>query len=128
MVGYAYNDFVISTLAHALGQFEDERKYIGRSGGLENMFNPTHHSVANSVDTGFKGFLQPRYMNGTFGYQDPLFCSPLFNFTGCCLNPYGRETYEGSIWMYTLYVPGDMAFLTTKLGRKDTFVKRLDWL
>jgi putative alpha-1,2-mannosidase len=67
-------------------------------------------------------------MNGTWGYQDPIFCSPLLDFTGCYLNPSGRETYEGPVWLYSFFAPGDMATLITTLGGKDTFVKRLDWL
>lgn len=127
-VEYAYNDFVISTLARAFGQTDDAAKYLGRSGNWKNMFNPTQRSIVNGVDTGFEGFLQPRYMNGTFGYQDPIYCSPLLAFTGCYLEPSGGETYEGPIWLYTFFVPGDMASLITTLGGTDTFVKRLDWL
>jgi putative alpha-1,2-mannosidase len=127
-VEYAYNDFVIATLARELGHADDAQKYLGRSENWMNMFNPAQRSVVNGADTGFEGFLQPRYMNGTFGYQDPIFCSPLLNFTGCYLNPSGRETYEGPIWMYTFYVPGNMASLISTLGGTDTFVRRLDWL
>ncbi|KAF2626628.1 glycoside hydrolase family 92 protein [Macroventuria anomochaeta] len=127
-VEYAYNDFAISILASALGYFSDAAKYLGRSGNWKNMFNPTQRSIVKGQDTGFQGFLQPRYLNGTWGYQDPIFCSPLLNFTGCYLNPAGRETYEGPIWMYTFYVPGDQASLIDTLGGTDTFIKRLDWL
>ena len=81
----------------------------------------------NETDTGFVGFLQPKYLNGTWGYQDPIFCSPLLNFTSCYLNPDGHETYEGSSWLYTFYVPQDMASLITTLGGPATFVNRLDY-
>jgi putative alpha-1,2-mannosidase len=127
-VEYAYNDFVIATLARALNHPEDYQKYLARSGHWMNMFKPDQRSIVNGVDTGFTGFLQPRYMNGTWGYQDPIFCSPLLDFTGCYLNPSGRETYEGPVWLYSFFAPGDMATLITTLGGKDTFVKRLDWL
>ena len=127
-VEYAYNDFAISTLARALGHSEDANKYLDRSGNWKNIFNPTQKSIVNGQDTGFEGFLQPRYLNGTFGYQDPIYCSPLLNFTGCYLNPSGGETYEGPVWLYTFYVPGDMASLISTLGGTDTFIKRLDWL
>jgi putative alpha-1,2-mannosidase len=83
--------------------------------------------LANETDTGFVGFLQPKYLNGTWGFQDPIFCSPLLNFTSCYLNPDGHETYEGSSWLYTFYVPQDMASLITTLGGPSTFVKRLDY-
>ena len=127
-VEYAYNDFTIALLARGLGHTADYEKYLARSGNWRNMFKADQRSVVKGVDTGFEGFLQPRYMNGTWGYQDPIFCSPLLDFTGCYLNPAGRETYEGPVWLYTFFVPGDMATLIDTLGGRDTFVRRLDWL
>ncbi|KAL5116602.1 hypothetical protein ACEQ8H_005480 [Pleosporales sp. CAS-2024a] len=126
-VEYAYNDFTIATLARALGHTADYNKYLGRSGNWKNMFNPDQRSIVNGVDTGFRGFLQPRYTNGSWGYQDPIFCSPLLNFTSCYLNPDGGETYEGPVWLYTFFAPGDMASLIKTLGGPDTFVQRLNW-
>jgi putative alpha-1,2-mannosidase len=84
-VEYAYNDFVIALLAREFGHTEDFAKYLGRSGNWRNMFKEDQRSVVNGTDTGFVGFLQPRYMNGSWGYQDPIFCSPLLDFTGCYL-------------------------------------------
>ncbi|KAK5006359.1 hypothetical protein LTR28_006588 [Elasticomyces elasticus] len=92
------------------------------------MFNEAQNSSINGTDTGFTGFLQPKYMNGTWGFQDPIFCSPLLNFTSCYLNPDGHETYEGSAWLYSFFVPGDMASLIITLGGSQTFVRRLDYL
>lgn len=127
-VEYAYDDFVIALLAKELGHLDDYNKYLSRSGNWKNMFKADQTSIINGTDTGFVGFLQPRYLNGTWGYQDPIFCSPLLDFTGCYLNPGGRETYEGPVWLYTFFVPQDMATLITTLGGHDTFVRRLDWL
>lgn len=91
------------------------------------MFKADQKSLINGTDTGFTGFLQPRYMNGTWGFQDPIFCSPLMDFTGCYLNPSGGETYEGPVWLYTFFAPGDMATLIRTLGGAEQFVKRLDF-
>jgi putative alpha-1,2-mannosidase len=91
------------------------------------MFKADQTSLINDTDTGFVGFLQPKYMNGTWGYQDPIFCSPLMDFTGCYLNPSGRETYEGPVWLYSFFAPGDMATLINTLGGRETFVRRLDF-
>ncbi|OAA53614.1 glycoside hydrolase family 92 protein [Niveomyces insectorum RCEF 264] len=77
------------------------------------------------VDSGFAGFLQPRYLNGTFGYQDPALCQPLFNFTACYLTTTGHETYEGGSWLYTFYAPHDMAGLIARLGGPAAFTARL---
>ena len=46
----------------------------------------------------------------------------------CYLTLNGHETYEGSPWLYTFYVPGDTAALVETLGGKESFVKRLDFL
>jgi putative alpha-1,2-mannosidase len=84
-VEYAYDDFCIALLAREFGHEQDYLKYLERSGNWKNMFKPDQRSEINGVDTGFVGFLQPRYMNGSWGYQDPIFCSPLQEFTGCYL-------------------------------------------
>lgn len=126
-VEYAYNDFVIATMAKALGKTDDYNKYLKRSGNWKNMFKSDQTSLINGKDTGFVGFLQPRYANGSWGFQDPIWCSQLLDFTGCYLNPSGGETYEGPVWLYTFFVPGDMATLVKTLGGADSFVKRLDF-
>lgn len=126
-VEYAYNDFCIAVLAREFGHTDDYQKYLTRSGNWINMYKADQKSDINGVDTGFVGFLQPRYMNGSWGFQDPIFCSPLLEFTGCYLNPSGHETYEGSCWLYTFYVPGDMATLVQTLGGPSEFVRRLDY-
>nr|POF16420.1 putative secreted glycosidase [Quercus suber] len=128
-VEYAYNDFCIAEMAQDMSKQSDYDKYYERSQywRRSNMYNPSQTSFINGSDTGFTGFLQPRFINGTWGYQDPIFCSPLLNFTSCYLNPDGHETYEGSAWLYTFFVPQDMASLITTLGGAETFVRRLDY-
>lgn len=115
----------------------DAEKYLERSKNWKNMFHPTSRSRLNTtgshdlndlVDSGFQGFLQPRYLNGTFGYQDPAICTGLFNFTSCYLNPAGHETYEGGSWLYTFYVPHDQATLIPALGGRQEFTRRLEFL
>ena len=127
-VEYAYDDFCIAEIARGLGNDADYEKYTARSTNWKNMFKADQSSSLNGTDTGFTGFLQPRFLNGTWGFQDPAFCSPLLNFTSCYLNPDGHETYEGSSWLYTFFVPGDMATLITTLGGPTPFVRRLDFL
>ncbi|TVY80445.1 putative secreted glycosidase [Lachnellula suecica] len=135
-VEYAYNDFCIAEVAKGLGQTADAEKYLARSDNWKNMYKADQNSSVNgttgyvneTVDTGFTGFLQPKYPNGTWGFQDPSLCSPLYNFTSCYLNPDGHETYEGSSWMYTFFVPQDMATLVTTLGGPEAFVDRLSYL
>lgn len=127
-VEYAYDDFCIATMAKSMGNEDDYQKYLNRSGNWLNMYLDNQTSTVNGQDSGFTGFLQPKYINETWGYQDPTLCSALNDITGCYLNPDGHETYEGSSWLYTFFVPGDMATLITTLGGNDSFVKRLDFL
>ncbi|KAI4152335.1 MAG: hypothetical protein LQ340_002968 [Diploschistes diacapsis] len=127
-VEYAYDDFCVAQMAKGLGHMDDYQKYLGRSGYWQNLFKADQTSTLNGTDTGFTGFFQPKFLNGTWGFQDPAFCSPLLNFTSCYLNPDGHETYEGSAWLYSFFVPQDMAGLISTLGGADTFVKRLDYL
>ncbi|ETS82234.1 hypothetical protein PFICI_07236 [Pestalotiopsis fici W106-1] len=127
-VEYAYNDFCIAQIAQSLGKQDDYEKYLGRSHNWINLYNPSQTSSINGTETGFAGFLQPKYLNQTFGVQDPIFCSPLLNFESCYLNPGGHETYEGSSWLYTFFAPHDHATLIATLGGPDEFVRRLDYL
>ncbi|EFY88764.1 alpha-1,2-mannosidase, putative subfamily [Metarhizium acridum CQMa 102] len=136
-VEYSYNDFCIAEMARDLNKAADAEKYLKRSTNWKNLFDPTSRSKLNTtgshdpaglVDSGFHGFLQPRYLNGSFGYQDPAICTALFNFTSCYLNPDGHETYEGGSWLYTFQVPHDQATLITMLGGAGEFVRRLEFL
>jgi putative alpha-1,2-mannosidase len=101
-VEYAYNDFCIATMANKTGRSDDYSKYLGRAQNWKNIFNSDTTSSINGVDTGFVGFFQPKYDNGSWGTQDPIFCSPLLDFTSCYLFEENYETYEGSVWLYTL--------------------------
>ncbi|KAE8146224.1 glycosyl hydrolase family 92-domain-containing protein [Aspergillus avenaceus] len=123
-VEYSYNDYCLATMAKAL-QKDDYVKYLGRAGNWQNLYKPDQISSINGTDTGFVGFFQPRYMNGTWGYQDPIACSALASWCSLTSNP--SETFESSVWEYQFYVPHDMAALIDLLGGSDAFVSRLDF-
>lgn len=115
-------------MAREIGNQGDYEKYIESSKYWINVWNPDQTSFMNETDTGFMGFLMPRYLNGTWGFQDTFACSLLQNFTSCYLNPGGTEFYEGSSWLYSfLAAPGDMAALIAAMGGRDNFVRRLDF-
>jgi putative alpha-1,2-mannosidase len=103
---YSYNDFVIAQIAIGLGFKEgDVEKYITRSGNWKNLFKSDQTSfLSNGTDTGFVGFFQPRYLNRTFGLEDPLKCSNIDTDPNsvCSLQNTGSETFESSIWEYSL--------------------------
>jgi putative alpha-1,2-mannosidase len=127
-VEYAYNDFCVAQIARGMEFEPDYEKYMKRSQNWKNLFKENQSSVIDGVDTGFQGTLQPRHYDQTWAYQDPILCSPLLEPNACFLTMDGHETYEGSCWLYTFYVPGDMATLISTFGGKEDFVKRLDFL
>lgn len=100
---YSYNDFCLATLARGLGKTELSNKYIQRSTNWKNLWKEDQTSIIKGKDTGFRGFFQPKYLNGTWGHQDPMVCSPLAG--SCSLTVSPAETFEASIWQYQLYVP-----------------------
>jgi len=130
---YSYNDFAIAEMAQRLrGRQADYEKYIERSSNWQNLFKADQKSFRNgaSVDTGFTGFFQPKYLNETWGFQDPLYCSNIDNNSTsvCSLQNTASETYESSVWEYSFFVPHAQAELITALGGPEEFVRRLDYI
>ncbi|OJD30357.1 alpha-mannosidase family protein [Diplodia corticola] len=128
---YSYNDFTIASLAARLDRgAADVDKYTDRSSNWKNLFQPNQTSFLNGTDTGFVGFFQPRYLNGTWGFQDPLRCSNIDPFPDsvCSLQNTAGETFESSIWEYAFFVPHDQAALIASFGGPAAFVRRLDHL
>ncbi|KAL9052963.1 MAG: hypothetical protein Q9162_005081 [Coniocarpon cinnabarinum] len=127
-VEYAYNDYCVSSLATSLNHPDDAAKYAARSTDWRNLFLPNQTSALfNGTDTGFTGYFQPRYLNGTFGFLDPVACSSLDTIF-CSLTSNPTEVFESSIWEYQFYVPHQNAELITLLGGRDTFIRRFDYL
>lgn len=127
---YSYNDFCISQIASGIGNQGDVEKYQARSGNWLNLFRSDQTSYINNTDTGFIGYFQPKFLNETWGFQDPLKCSNIDTDPNsvCSLQNNGAETFESSIWEYQNFVPHDMARLIATLGGPQQFVRRLDYL
>lgn len=127
---YSYNDFCISEIARGRGNLGDAEKYEKSSENWQNLFkaDQTSNLINTTQDTGFVGFFQPKYLNQTWGFQDPLYCSNLDSGGSCSLQNTAGETFESSIWEYSYYVPHDQALLISTLGGPETFVRRLDYL
>lgn len=66
---YCYDDFTIAQMARGLGKKGDVEKYETSSRNWENLFRDDQASFINGTDTGFTGFFQPKYLNGTWGHQ-----------------------------------------------------------
>ncbi|KAI0813040.1 alpha-1,2-mannosidase-like protein [Xylaria sp. FL0064] len=131
-VEYAYDDFAIALMARGLGHAADETKYLKRSHNWKNLWRAEHDDYYRSKETGmiegsdFLGFLQPRFTNGTFSEQTARLCSPVYEQHVCYFDT-RHSTYEGSPWLYSFYVPQDMASLITLMGGPEHFVDRLDY-
>lgn len=121
---YSYNDYCIGSLGRALGK-DDYEKYLARGNNWKTLFKEDQTSIINGTDSGFVGFFQPKYLNATWGFQDPISCSPIAGFCSLTTNP--SETFESSIWQYQFFVPQDMETLISKLGGDQRFVDRLDY-
>ncbi|KAI0708309.1 glycoside hydrolase family 92 protein [Earliella scabrosa] len=124
---YAFNDFTIAQVAKALGKRSDAKKYFQRSANFVNVWNP--NVTFPGVDD-IKGFMQPRFIDGTFNYTDPRHCS-IHDPTKatCFLNAVRHDGfYEGSPIVYSQYVPHDTAKLIELQGGAEPFVERLDFI
>ncbi|KAI1189202.1 glycoside hydrolase family 92 protein [Nemania serpens] len=122
---YAYNDYCLATLAQGLGHADLYDKYAARSANWRNLWRADQTSAIDGTDTGFIGFFQPKYQNGTWGFQDPIDCSVLASFCSLTSNP--SETFEASVWQYQFLVPHSMSTLIGLMGGDQRFVERLDF-
>jgi putative alpha-1,2-mannosidase len=66
---YSYNDFTIAQMARGLDRAEDAERYEATSRYWQNLFKADQTSFISGNDTGFRGFFQPKNLNGTWGYQ-----------------------------------------------------------
>ncbi|KAK3994543.1 family 92 putative glycoside hydrolase [Cladorrhinum sp. PSN332] len=131
---YAYDDFAISLLAAGLNHPKDAIKYSHRAANWKNYWNPDQKDFFRIPDTSdgelrstnFTGFMQPRSADGTFKYQNTRSCSPVHDMHSCYYDT-GLETYEGSPWLYSFFVPQDMSSLVTLMGGPANFVERLEY-
>ncbi|KAJ5180567.1 CAZyme family GH92 [Penicillium capsulatum] len=124
-VEYAYNDYALGILGKGLGK-SNYTTYLSRSKNWQNLYKHDQASfLENGTNTGFTGFFQPRYLNGSWGFQDPIACSALASWCSLTSNP--SETFESSIWEYLFYVPHDMAKLIKLVGGPESFVSRLEY-
>ncbi|CAN5534044.1 hypothetical protein BH10BAC3_BH10BAC3_37110 [soil metagenome] len=107
---YAYNDFCVAQIANKLGKTTDHKKYLERSNGWTNLWNPTLES------DGFKGFIDGRKADGTFLYQDAKTWAQSWK----------NIFYEGTSWTYSYFVPQDINKLMKLMGGKKMFAARLE--
>lgn len=100
---YAYDDFVLSELAAALGKTDDAAMFRARATNYRNVIDPA------------TGFARGRHADGSWAEPfDPG-------------KPYPYIT-EGLPFQYTFFVPHDMAGLIALVGGREALVRKLDAL
>jgi predicted alpha-1,2-mannosidase len=100
---YAYDDFVLSELAAALGKDADAAMFRPRAMNYRNVIDPA------------TGFARGRHADGSWAEPfDPG-------------KPYPYIT-EGLPFQYTFFVPHDMAGLIALVGGREALVRKLDAL
>lgn len=100
---YAYNDFVISELAKALGKTADATMFRDRAMNYRKVIDPA------------TGFARGRHADGS--WVEPFDPG----------KPYPYIT-EGLPFQYTFFVPQDMAGLIALVGGREAFIRKLDAL
>ncbi|MBQ0151198.1 MAG: GH92 family glycosyl hydrolase [Bacteroidales bacterium] len=108
---FAYNDYCASVVADGLGHKEDAERWLARSAGWINLWNPDLESC------GYRGFMDARTEEGEFLNIDPK------KFGGSWVSPF----YEGKSWTYSYYVPHDMEKVIELMGGPKKFVERLSY-
>ncbi|WP_240922185.1 GH92 family glycosyl hydrolase [Oleiagrimonas sp. C23AA] len=102
-VEYAFDDWTLSRMAHAMGDDAIAQRFAKRAGYWRNSFDPK------------TGFLRARKSDGSFRTPfDPASAG------------YGSDYTEGNAWQYSWYEPQDIGGLIRVLGGDDKLIAKLD--
>ena len=100
---YAYDDFLVGTMAHDLGREEDAAAFDKRARNYRNVIDPQ------------TGFARGRYADGSWATPfDPAVAYPYIT--------------EGLPYQYTFFVPQDLPGLINLVGGPKAFDAKLDSL
>lgn len=114
-VEYSYDDYALSVVAKGLGRNDDHDKYLRRSAGWQNLWNPN----ATAHGKSYRGFIQPKNGDGNWAGHNynPLSCGDCY---------WSDDEYEGKPVEYGWAVPHDLQTLIRFIGDNDTVIRRLD--
>jgi predicted alpha-1,2-mannosidase len=107
-LAFAYADFCTAQMAKGLGKMDDAAKYATRAGNWKNVWND---ALADGM---FSGFPCSRMADGTFAKTEAR-------------KGYNTDFYEGTCWIYSYFVPGDVEGMVAKMGGREKFVARLQY-
>lgn len=108
---YNYNDYCIAQAAKLLGKEDDYQKYLARSNGWQQLWNPALES------DGFTGFIGPKTLNGKW----------IDINTVKKWGSWNEYFYEANSWTYSFFMPHDFQKLIELSGGKEEFVKRAEY-
>ena len=103
---YAYDDWCISVLAEAVGDYENKSKYARFSEAYEFYFDPSTRFM-RGLDS--KGEWRTPFSPRSSNHRNEDYC-------------------EGTAWQWTWFVPHDIEGLVKLMGGEDAFVDKLDSL
>ncbi len=103
---YAYDDWCISVLAEAVGDYENKSKYTRFSEAYEFYFDPSTRFM-RGLDS--KGEWRTPFSPRSSNHRNDDYC-------------------EGTAWQWTWFVPHDIEGLVKLMGGEDAFVDKLDSL
>ncbi|MGN6370877.1 MAG: GH92 family glycosyl hydrolase [Phycisphaerae bacterium] len=107
-LAFAYADFCVAQVAKGLGRMDDYARYAARSSNWKNVWDDS------ATDGGFSGFIRGRKQDGRFNATPPR-------------EGYNKDFYEGTCWVYSYFIPGDVAGMTASMGGRDKFIERLQF-
>ena len=103
---YAYDDYCISILAEAVGDYKNQEKYARFAKAYELYFDPSTRFMRGLDSKGkWRTPFNPRASN----HRNDDYC-------------------EGTAWQWTWFVPHDVEGLVGLMGGEDAFVGKLDSL
>ena len=103
---YAYDDWCISVLAHAVGDEEGEAKYAEFAQAYRLYFDPvTKFMRGRDINGKWREPFNPKHSN----HRDQDYC-------------------EGNAWQWAWFVPHDVEGLVELMGGKEGFIEKLDAL
>ncbi|EHH69579.1 GH92 family glycosyl hydrolase [Gluconobacter morbifer] len=102
---YAYDDWTLARMAHAMGKTDVAKTFEKRSENWRQAWDPK------------TGFMRARLSTGEFHVP----------FTAAAA-AYGSDYTEGNAWQYSWYVPQNIPALIDVMGGRQKFMARIDEL
>lgn len=111
---YAYNDYLASQMALAMGDTENYEKWLARSENWKNLW------YSELEAAGYTGYIWPRGEDGSWIEPNDNLKSPTM-----LIGSWKPYFYEGTAYEYSFFVPHDVQTLIEYMGGEKLFAERL---